>query len=175
MVTFYHTDDVAKGNITTNATNTTYNATSDYRLKDNVEVLGWEESLSRIMSIKPSSWNWKLNGLPGEGFIAHELKEFFPGAVTGNKDEVEEIGEIRDESGNLVKENVPQIVMGDYPEPDFPGYSWSKTAERPVYQSLDTHMVVAALVRTVQHQQEQIANLKQLLIDKGVATDEEVL
>jgi hypothetical protein len=65
--------------------------------------------------------------------------------------------------------------MGDYPEPDFPGYSWSKTAERPVYQSLDTHMVVAALVRTVQHQQEQIANLKQLLIDKGVATDEEVL
>ena len=72
----------------THPTNTTtnYNVTSDYRLKENIKPLS--NGLESILKLKPVTGNYindetKMN-MPM--FLAHEVKEVVPVAVTGEKD-----------------------------------------------------------------------------------------
>jgi hypothetical protein len=72
----------------THPTNTTtnYNVTSDYRLKENIKPLS--NGLESILKLKPVTGNYindetKMN-MPM--FLAHEVKEVIPIAVTGEKD-----------------------------------------------------------------------------------------
>jgi len=67
-----------------------YQTTSDYRLKENVTPIA--NALNKINLLKPVAYTWKDNQQSGEGFIAHELQEHFPDAVSGTKDEVDENG-----------------------------------------------------------------------------------
>lgn len=78
------------GSITTNASTTSYNTSSDHRLKENVKPLS--DSIDKIRQLKPCSFTWKINKSQGQGFIAHELQEIIPDAVAGEKDAVEENG-----------------------------------------------------------------------------------
>jgi hypothetical protein len=87
MIAFYKGDtQTNRGLITVSTSGTTYNSVSDYRLKENVVPL--ENGLDRLMQLKPSKFNWIETGNESEGFIAHELQEYFPDAVTGEKDAV---------------------------------------------------------------------------------------
>lgn len=70
-----------------------YNTSSDYRLKENVAPLG--NGLATIIALKPVTYDWKIDGSSGEGFIAHEIQSIVPHAVTGEKDAVNEDGSIR--------------------------------------------------------------------------------
>jgi len=81
------------GSIVVTSSNTTYNTSSDYRLKENVKPL--ENGLDRLNQLKPVKFNWIESGQEEEGFIAHEVKEVFPYAVTGEKDAVNEEGKIQ--------------------------------------------------------------------------------
>ena len=74
------------GTISVSTSGATYNSVSDYRLKENIVPL--ENGLDRLMQLKPSKFNWIATGDESEGFIAHELQEVFPGAVTGEKDAI---------------------------------------------------------------------------------------
>jgi hypothetical protein len=75
------------GGITTSGTTTAYNTTSDYRLKENINDLTYEGSANKILNVKPKSYNFKADkDLKCCGFIAHELQEIMPCAVTGEKD-----------------------------------------------------------------------------------------
>jgi len=74
------------GNIVCTTTGTAYNTTSDYRLKEN--VLPMQGALARVAALKPVTYTWKADGSNGEGFIAHELAEVCPAAVSGEKDAV---------------------------------------------------------------------------------------
>ena len=89
---------VTRGTITMNGTTAVaYNTTSDYRLKENIQPL--TGALSRVAALKPCVYTWK--SAPdeiGEGFIAHELSEVCPQAVTGVKDAVNEDGSIKPQS-----------------------------------------------------------------------------
>jgi hypothetical protein len=67
-----------------------YLSTSDYRLKENVAPI--TNALNKISLLKPVIYTWKDNQRSGEGFLAHELQEHFPDAVSGTKDEVDENG-----------------------------------------------------------------------------------
>jgi hypothetical protein len=78
------------GNITGNATNAAYNTSSDYRLKQDIAPI--TGALAKVALLKPVTYKWKINGSDGEGFIAHELAEVCPQAVTGVKDAVDEDG-----------------------------------------------------------------------------------
>ena len=49
-------------------------------------------ALDKITKLKPVTYTWKANGTNGQGFIAHELQEYFPDAVSGEKDAVNEDG-----------------------------------------------------------------------------------
>jgi hypothetical protein len=71
----------------------TYQTTSDYRLKENVSPLS--NGLQTVMSLKPVSYTWKRGGEEDDGFLAHELQQFVPHAVMGEKDEINEDGSIK--------------------------------------------------------------------------------
>ena len=49
-------------------------------------------ALAKVAALKPVTYQWKLDGSAGEGFIAHELAEVCPDAVTGEKDAVDADG-----------------------------------------------------------------------------------
>jgi len=86
----FETDTGAVGTIFTNGASTLYNTSSDYRLKKNIAPM--VGALAKVQALKPCTYKWNADGSDGEGFIAHELAEVIPGAVTGEKDAVGEDG-----------------------------------------------------------------------------------
>jgi len=95
------------GNISVTTLATTYNTISDYRLKENAQPL--VGGLARVNALKPSSYNWKSDGSAGEGFLAHELAEVVPAAVTGEKDAVNADGTIKSQGIDMSR-IVPILV-----------------------------------------------------------------
>jgi hypothetical protein len=95
------------GNISVTTTATAYNTSSDYRLKEDAQPL--VGGLARVNALKPSIYKWKVNGSTGEGFIAHELADVVPFAVTGEKDAVNEDGSINAQSVDMSR-IVPILV-----------------------------------------------------------------
>ncbi len=81
------------GYIRTNGSSTSYVTSSDYRLKEDVQPM--TGALAKVASLKPCIYKWKADGSSGQGFIAHELAEVVPDAVTGEKDAVNEDGSIK--------------------------------------------------------------------------------
>jgi hypothetical protein len=79
------------GTIQTNGSLTSYNTSSDYRLKQNIKPM--KNALATIRKLNPVTYDWKTDGSAGHGFIAHELQEVIPLAVTGKKDATAENGE----------------------------------------------------------------------------------
>jgi Chaperone of endosialidase len=90
---YFYKDTSNVGNISVTGSATSYNSGSDYRLKDNIQPL--TNALDKVAQLKPSTWAWKIDGTYGDGFVAHELAEVCPNAVTGEKDAVNEDGSIR--------------------------------------------------------------------------------
>ena len=78
------------GSISTSGSATSYNTSSDYRLKDNVAPM--QNALATVAQLKPVTYKWKSDGSDGQGFIAHELAEVMPDCVTGEKDAVDSEG-----------------------------------------------------------------------------------
>jgi len=78
------------GSISVTTTLTSYNVTSDYRLKENIAPM--TGALAKVAQLKPVTYKWKVNGSNGQGFIAHELQAVVPDCVTGEKDAVDKDG-----------------------------------------------------------------------------------
>ena len=77
----------SRGNITTNGGSTSYNTSSDYRLKENVTAIS--DGITRLKTLKPSRFNFKDNkDITVDGFLAHEVTAV-PEAISGTKDEVD--------------------------------------------------------------------------------------
>jgi hypothetical protein len=81
---------VASGYIEWNSTTTSYITSSDYRLKNTIAPM--TGALAKVALLKPCTYKWNANGSDGEGFIAHELAEVCPQAVSGEKDAVDKDG-----------------------------------------------------------------------------------
>jgi Chaperone of endosialidase len=80
----------AVGAIGTNGSTTYYNTSSDYRLKNSIAPM--TGALAKVVALKPVTYKWNADDSDGEGFIAHELAEVCPHAVTGEKDAVDADG-----------------------------------------------------------------------------------
>lgn len=94
MINFYRSPTTTTvGSITVTASSTAYVTSSDYRLKEDIQPMA--AALSKVAVLKPCTYRWKVDGSGGEGFIAHELAEVCPAAVTGEKDAVNEDGSIK--------------------------------------------------------------------------------
>jgi hypothetical protein len=64
-------------------TGLSFNATSDYRIKENVHKI---PSQTTVDKLNPVTYKNIITGKPDMGFIAHELQEHFPFLVSGEKD-----------------------------------------------------------------------------------------
>jgi hypothetical protein len=78
------------GSIQTSGSATSYNTSSDYRLKNTIVPM--TEALAKVALLKPCTYKWKVDGSDGQGFIAHELDAVVPGCVSGEKDAVDADG-----------------------------------------------------------------------------------
>lgn len=79
------------GSISTDGSVTSYNISSDYRLKHNVRDI--KDAIHKISLLNPVTYEFKSDpGNAVDGFIAHELKSIIPAAVTGEKDGVDKNG-----------------------------------------------------------------------------------
>ena len=82
----------------------TYSTTSDYRLKNNlVEIT---DATSRLKQLNPVKFNW-INAPDGQavdGFLAHEVGDIVPEAIHGEKDAV-------DENGNIDPQGIDQAKL----------------------------------------------------------------
>jgi hypothetical protein len=90
---FQNVSGTGVGNITVNSGSTQYITSSDYRLKENVVPM--TGALDKVAQLKPVTYTWKQDGSDGQGFIAHELQSVVPDAVVGEKDAVDEDGNIK--------------------------------------------------------------------------------
>jgi hypothetical protein len=86
----FYENGTERGSIVTNGSSTSYNTSSDYRLKKDVQPL--TGALAKVAALKPCTYKWKTDDSAGEGFIAHELQAIIPAAVTGEKDAVDADG-----------------------------------------------------------------------------------
>ena len=87
----FRRDDTQVGSITTNGSTTSFNTSSDYRLKENL-VTDWNAT-SRLKQLKPSRFNFKADkDTTVDGFLAHEVSSIVPEAITGEKDAVDKDG-----------------------------------------------------------------------------------
>jgi len=71
------------GTITTNASATAYNTSSDYRLKEDLKDFA---GLDMVSKIPVYDYKWKSSKDRSYGVMAHELQEVLPNSVTGEKD-----------------------------------------------------------------------------------------
>ena len=81
------------GSINTTDSATSFNTSSDVRLKEGIETLAG--ALDVVRALRPVSFRWQADGSPGRGFLAHELQQVVPDAVTGEPDEVNPDGSIK--------------------------------------------------------------------------------
>jgi hypothetical protein len=81
------------GTIVTTASATTFNTSSDARLKHAIETL--TDALENVRALRPVTFRWNVDDSPDEGFLAHELQQVLPHAVTGESDAVNDDGTIR--------------------------------------------------------------------------------
>ena len=81
------------GSISVTSSTTAYNTSSDYRLKEN--ITGITDGISRVKQLNPSRFNFIADpNTTVDGFLAHEVQDIVPEAISGEKDAVNEDGSI---------------------------------------------------------------------------------
>tara|TARA_B100000424_G_C22940528_1_gene500444 strand:+ start:1568 stop:2992 length:1425 start_codon:yes stop_codon:yes gene_type:complete len=132
------------GTIVANASSTTYNTSSDYRLKENIDY-SWDAT-TRLKQLKPARFNWIADDTNTllEGFLAHEVSSIVPEAVSGEKDAMGEA--LLYEHGDEIPEGKS---VGDV-----------KKAAAPEYQGIDHSKLVPLMVKTIQELEARIATLE---------------
>ena len=122
------------GTIRTSGSATSYNTSSDYRLKENVDY-DWDAT-TRLKQLKPARFNFivdETNTLV-DGFLAHEAQAIVPEAITGTKDAM-----------------TTEVLYVEGDElPDGKSVGDVKEASVPDYQGIDQSKLVPLLVKTIQ-------------------------
>jgi len=144
-ILFYRAGSIV-GSVQTSLTATSYVTSSDYRLKENVTA-DWDAT-TRLKQLNPVRFNFIADAdTTVDGFLAHEVQDVVPEAITGTKDgmrdeEYEVTPAVLDDDGN----EVTPAVMG--------------TRSVPEYQGIDQSKLVPLLVKTIQELEARIAALE---------------
>ena len=119
------------GSISSNNSTVAYNTSSDYRLKEDWVAVA--DASTRVNALKPINFAWKATGERVDGFLAHELAEVVPEAVSGEKDAMRDeeyevtpaVKATYDEEGNELTPAV-EAITGTRSVPDYQGIDQSK-------------------------------------------------
>ena len=157
-----------KGAIRIDNTGVSYEETSDYRLKENIQPIANASEL--INQLNPSTYQFKSEpSVTCHGFLAHELQAVLPKAVSGTKDATEAIGTLADYDGTVLKTEVAEPEELEYTEEvETDGVatmvtrtrSWTPTGTRPIYQGVDVTKLVPLLTKALQEALTRIETLE---------------
>lgn len=90
-VYFLNNSNNPAGYISWNGTSTSYVTSSDYRLKENVSAT-WDAT-TRLKQLNPVRFNFIADAdTTVDGFLAHEVQDIVPEAISGTKDAVDDEG-----------------------------------------------------------------------------------
>tara|TARA_R100000234_G_C4993547_1_gene176723 strand:- start:639 stop:1694 length:1056 start_codon:yes stop_codon:yes gene_type:complete len=159
------------GTINTAGSATSYNTSSDYRLKEN--VTGITDGITRVKQLNPSRFNFKADAdTKVDGFLAHEAQTVVPEAVTGTKDETRSVSNVvLSADGKILARDVLQSdwTAGKLPTTDTDGNkvdalypsdsTWAASHTEPIYQGIDQAKLVPVLTAALQ---EAIAKIETL-------------
>ena len=105
FVQFRRTNTII-GSISRNGSNDSvnYNTSSDYRLKDG--IVDKTDGIEKLKQLKPRKFYWKSNTDKTlvDGFLAHEVTDIVPEAISGTKDAV-------DEDDNIIPQAIDQSKL----------------------------------------------------------------
>jgi len=150
---------------------------SDYRFKSNIVDL--PNASDTIKALKPRQYTFKET--PDQiGFIAHELQEVLPDAVTGVKDGQKAIGKLCDWDGTVIFEECPEppaeeltytedIEVDGVSTATVRTRSWTATGTRPAYQGVDQTKLIPLLTKALQESLDKIDALEARLNAAGIA------
>jgi len=97
-----------EGSISISGSTTSFNTSSDYRLKEN--IIDLTDGITRIKQLIPRRFNFiKDATTTKDGFLAHEVSSIVPEAVEGTKDETY----TKDEDDNNIKAGDPKYQVMD--------------------------------------------------------------
>jgi len=182
---FTGTSTTRKGSIESDGTNTSYNTSSDYRLKENVTA-DWDAT-TRLKQLNPVRFNFIENAdKTVDGFLAHEVQTVVPEAISGTKDAMMDeeyevsaatgdvytpaIEAVLDEDGNEVTPAVAEVIHStdvEHPEELTEGQQWRETTAAvmgtrsvPDYQGIDQSKLVPILTKALIEAVEKIEQLE---------------
>ena len=138
-IAFQNGSGVVKGKITSSHYSTQYSTSSDYRLKEDLQPIS--NATARLLAINAVNFKWIDGQQRSDGFIAHELQEHLPEAVTGEKDATEEVTET--------------VMTED-------GTETQVTRTVDLLQGVDQSKLVPLLVKTIQELAARITQLENL-------------
>ena len=118
-VAVFYKDGTAVGSIGVNPSATSFNTSSDYRLKTNVTPM--VNATAAVKLLKPCNFDWIADGSNVNGFLAHELAEVVPESVTGTKDAM-----MDEEYEVTPATDTEAAVMGTRSVPDMQGIDQAK-------------------------------------------------
>ena len=96
------------GYIATSGSATSYNTSSDYRLKTDVQPM--TGATATFMQLKPCNFEWIADGTRVDGFLAHELGEVIPAAATGTHNGMmDEEYEVAPATGDIYTEGSARV------------------------------------------------------------------
>jgi len=121
------------GNITLSSSNTTYNTSSDPRLKNITGAITADEAKTFVMALQPKKGTWKTDGSVFQGFVSTEYEILDPKAVHGIAGATETLGNLFDQDGKLLNENVVEPTANALPS----GGRWEQTRVKDIYQTLE--------------------------------------
>jgi hypothetical protein len=161
-ISFFKRNGTTTGSISQTNNATAFNTSSDYRIKENVNYNF--DATARLKQLKPARFNFKTDvDKTVDGFIAHEVSDIIPEAITGTKDATETKEKvILNASGNLVKANVEEEDWlkakknGDYANDT----TWEESKVFPIYQAIDQSRLVPLLVKTILELEARITALE---------------
>ena len=91
------------GGISVTSSSTSFNTSSDYRLKENVTDV--TDGITRVKQLEPKRFNFIADpDTTVDGFLAHQAQAVVPEAVTGTHNEV-------DDDGNAVMQGIDQSKL----------------------------------------------------------------
>mgnify|MGYP003153923243 CR=1 FL=1 len=152
-----------------------YNTTSDYRRKKEVSY-DWDAT-TRLKQLKPCRFKWISAGDSAtfvDGFLAHEVSDTVPEAITGTKDAMKDeeyvVTEAKGDIYTPPKDDADEVIHSSNVERPMSlsdGQSWRETSPEvtgtrnvPDYQQIDQSKIVPLLVKTIQELEARITALE---------------
>jgi len=156
-------DNGVVGSIQTSGSGTSFNTSSDYRLKENVDYTF--DATTRLKQLKPARFNWIADDTNTllDGFLAHEVSSIVPEAVTGTKDATETKEKVVVSlKGGILAEGIEQSdwtqgkTDGLYPS----NSTWEASKTIGIYQQIDQAKLVPLLTKALQEAVTKIEALE---------------